>query len=192
MTSSMPKIHPHHKRRIALALFVIFFSFVTYDLVHELAEASHSAHGALEAEIIEVSIMLLGCAAFAALWFSSKNEERNQVRFEGEIQKIRDERDEWRNQSTKLINDFQAYITHHFDCWHLTQSEKEVGLLLLKGLSFKEIAEIRQVQERTIRNQSLAIYSKSGLSGKHELAAYFLEELLYPQKPTPPVTEHHH
>ncbi|MEY3046615.1 MAG: hypothetical protein RL242_3457, partial [Pseudomonadota bacterium] len=54
------------------------------------------------------------------------------------------------------------------------------GLLLLKGLSFKEIAELRQTSERTVRQQAGEVYRKSGLGGRNELAAFFLEDLLLP------------
>ena len=64
----------------------------------------------------------------------------------------------------------------------LTIAEKEVTFLLLKGLGFKEIATVRNTSERTARAQSIAIYAKAGLSGRSELAAFFLEDLLLPQE----------
>ena len=40
-----------------------------------------------------------------------------------------------------------------------------------------------------MRQQSLAVYRKSGLSGRAELAAFFLEDLLLPsQEEIPPAT----
>jgi len=54
--------------------------------------------------------------------------------------------------------------------------------LLLKGLTNKEIAGVRNTSVPTVRSQTNAIYSKSGLSGRSELAAFFLEDLLLPQK----------
>ncbi|MCZ7679332.1 MAG: hypothetical protein M5U28_11460 [Sandaracinaceae bacterium] len=54
-------------------------------------------------------------------------------------------------------------------------------LLLLKGLSLKEIAAARDTGERTAREQARAVYRKSGLSGRAELAAFFLEDLLAPR-----------
>jgi DNA-binding NarL/FixJ family response regulator len=42
-------------------------------------------------------------------------------------------------------------------------------------------ATVRGVGETTVRQQSRAIYRKSGLSGRHELAAFFLEDLLGPR-----------
>ncbi|MGH8595878.1 MAG: LuxR C-terminal-related transcriptional regulator, partial [Gammaproteobacteria bacterium] len=61
-----------------------------------------------------------------------------------------------------------------------TEAEREVALLLLKGLSSKEIAAVRGVSERTVREQSRAIYSKAGLTGRAALSAFFLEDLLAP------------
>lgn len=62
--------------------------------------------------------------------------------------------------------------------WELSPAEKEVALLLLKGLSHKEIAEVRGTSEATVRQQSRALYKKAGLTGRHDLAAFFLEDLL--------------
>ena len=55
-----------------------------------------------------------------------------------------------------------------------------MALLLLKGLSTKEIAAVRAVSERTIREQSGAIYTKASLTGRAALSAFFLEDLLAP------------
>jgi DNA-binding NarL/FixJ family response regulator len=37
------------------------------------------------------------------------------------------------------------------------------------------------VSETTVRQQARAIYRKAGLSGRHDLAAFFLEDLLGPR-----------
>jgi DNA-binding NarL/FixJ family response regulator len=50
--------------------------------------------------------------------------------------------------------------------------------LLLKGLSHKEIANLRSTSEATIRQQAASIYQKSSLSGRAALSAFFLEDLL--------------
>ena len=55
-------------------------------------------------------------------------------------------------------------------------------MLLLKGLSHKDIAEIRSVTEATARQQARAVYRKGGLSGRHDLAAFFLEDLMLPSQ----------
>jgi len=69
-------------------------------------------------------------------------------------------------------------IQRQFDDWGLTQTEKEVAMLLLKGLSFKEIAVVRDTLEKTVRQQASSIYRKSGLGGRHAFSAWFIEDLL--------------
>lgn len=86
----------------------------------------------------------------------------------------------WRADSRKYIDGLSKAIDQQLTKWNLTTAEKEVAFLLLKGLSLKEIAEVRNTAEKTARVQSMAIYEKSGLSGRSELAAFFLEDLLLP------------
>jgi len=84
----------------------------------------------------------------------------------------------WHERHGQLVRGLSAAIDQQLDGWHLTPAEKEVAFLLLKGLSFKEIAAVRDASERTVRQQALAVYGKSGLAGRAELAAFFLEDLL--------------
>ena len=73
---------------------------------------------------------------------------------------------------------FAETIHRQFQDWGLTLSEQQVAMLLLKGLSFREIAAVRQTREKTVRQQASAIYGKSGLDGRHEFSAWFLEDFL--------------
>ena len=91
------------------------------------------------------------------------------------------EAENWRKQAKAHIEGLSQEIERQLISWKLTASEKEVAFLLLKGLSLKEIADIRKTSEKTARAQSTAVYEKSGLSGRSELAAFFLEDLLLPK-----------
>jgi DNA-binding NarL/FixJ family response regulator len=73
---------------------------------------------------------------------------------------------------------YSEVIHQQFIRWQLTASEQEVAMLLLKGLSFKEIAAVRDTREKTVRQQASTIYAKSGVDGRHAFAAWFLEDLL--------------
>jgi DNA-binding NarL/FixJ family response regulator len=86
----------------------------------------------------------------------------------------------WKNESKELIRGLGVAIEHQFERWNLTAAEADVGLLLLKGLSHKEIATIRNTSERTVREQARTLYRKSGLAGRSSLSAFFLEDLLLP------------
>ena len=89
----------------------------------------------------------------------------------------------WRQEAKKYLVGLSASIDQQLTKWNLSAAEKEVAFLLLKGLSIKEIADVRKTTEKTAKAQSIAVYSKSGLSGRSELAAFFLEDLLVPQEP---------
>ena len=70
-------------------------------------------------------------------------------------------------------------VRHQLEAWKLTASEQQVAMLLLKGLSLKEIAAVRETREKTVRQQASMVYAKSGLEGRHALAAWFLEDFLF-------------
>ncbi len=69
-------------------------------------------------------------------------------------------------------------ITAKFDDWGLTASERDIALLLIKGLALQEIADLRATRPGTVKSQSNAVYRKAGVAGRNELVAYFVEDLL--------------
>ena len=93
---------------------------------------------------------------------------------------FRQQAEAWRTGSKKYLDGLSRSISLQLDEWQLSAAEKEVAFLLLKGLSLKEIAAARRTTEKTARVQSSAVYTKSGLAGRSELSAFFLEDLLPP------------
>ncbi len=69
-------------------------------------------------------------------------------------------------------------IEKQLEEWQLTQAEREVGLLMLKGFSHGEIAKLRGTSEATVRHQARAVYQKSSMPSRSAFCAYFLEDLL--------------
>ena len=86
----------------------------------------------------------------------------------------------WRARSEAALRGLGAAIDEQFLAWDLSPAERDVALLLLKGLSHKEVAQVRGTSERTVSQQARAIYRKGGLAGRAELSAFFLEDLLLP------------
>jgi DNA-binding CsgD family transcriptional regulator len=107
-----------------------------------------------------------------------QHEEHLAVLRDLEIARLQGQR--WRNESRALLAGLGEAIDRQFVLWGLTEAEHEVALLLLKGLSTKEIAAVRGGSERTAREHAGAIYAKAGLTGRAALAAFFLEDLLAP------------
>jgi len=81
-------------------------------------------------------------------------------------------------QFKEIRHQFSEVIQQQFNDWGLSQSEQEVAMLMLKGMNFHEIATIRNTKEKTARQQASSIYAKSGLQGRHELSAWFIEDFL--------------
>ncbi len=77
----------------------------------------------------------------------------------------------------RLSGELLLNIRQQFEVWNLSPSECEVAMLLIKGLSMKEVSLAREVKEKTVRQQAASIYNKSGCAGRSELAAYFIEDL---------------
>lgn len=89
--------------------------------------------------------------------------------------------DKLKNISAEMMNARTQYaevIHSQFEQWSLTKSEQEVAMLLLKGLSFREISSLRNTKEKTVRQQASLIYNKVGVQGRHEFAAWFLEDFM--------------
>ncbi len=94
------------------------------------------------------------------------------------------EGNQWRAAARVHSDGLGQAIQQQFRCWQLSTSEADVAMLMLKGLSHKEIANLRNSSWATVRQQATAVYSKSGLSSRTELAAFFLEDL-FPSNTAP-------
>ena len=152
-------------------LVVLFFS--VFDIFHDIATKSSTAH-------LTVDFFLSG-AIIIGLWILigraqrlNKNIEQLQDAYftaKQDVQNLSESKEQ-------MLKGFGEVIDIQLDAWKLSQAEKEIALLMLKGLSHVEIAEIRHTSERTVRQQSLSVYAKSGVKGRTDLAAFFLEDIL--------------
>lgn len=135
-------------------------SFFIYDIVGDLLSGEDGFfHIAIE--------LIVFIAISVVLYFEIKH-----VKFLGKEIKVE------KRKTARLAGELLSVMKEQFSQWSLTPSESEVALLLIKGLSMKEIALARHVKEKTVRSQATNIYSKSGYTGRHELAAHFIEDLM--------------
>ena len=147
----------HYNPAIILAAAALFFA---YDIMADLMDGSESMlHMAVESLVfIAISTVL-----FAEL--------RRVNRLKKEV--LRE-----RGKAARLSGELLAVMRGEFAEWGLSTSESQVALLLIKGLSMREISEVREVKEKTIRQQATSVYAKSGCAGRHELVARFIEDLM--------------
>jgi len=133
-------------------------------------------------EAFKSTVIVLTISGVLYLLNRTKRQHQEQLALIRDIEVARAEGTQWRTDMRELLKGLSAAIDAQFERWQLTAAEREVALLLLKGLSHKEIAALRDTSERTIRQQSQAIYGKSNLSGRAALSAFFLEDLLLPRE----------
>lgn len=164
------------ERIVIIFILTIVAMMVAFDIITDSKEG-----------VVVWHVLVEGSAGLAALFgifyfmqdsFNLKHKLSDSL---NENIQLKKEATDWKTEAQKYIEGLSQSIDQQLTKWHLSVAEKEVALLLLKGLSLKEIANIRNTTEKTSRVQSIAVYSKSGLSGRSELAAFFLEDLLQPQ-----------
>lgn len=149
-------------------------------LLLEWIEEPDLSAGDLLFEVVDLAPTVLTSVGVVLLFrvTQRQRDEHLQVLRDLEIARVQGQR--WRNEARGFLQGLGTAIDQQFSRWSLTDAEREVALLLLKGLSTKEIAGVRAVSERTVREQARAVYTKSGLSGRAALSAFFLEDLLAP------------
>lgn len=159
------------------SVFIIVFIVVV--LASGLDLLADFSHGADTAHILKESLLVL--LALAALgWLVY--ERRQQVKQIDCLKKELAQTQQVESQAPDYLlegrRQLSKIIQHQFSDWQLTESEAEVGLLLLKGLSLKEIASVRNTAEKTVRQQASSVYKKASLTGRHAFSAWFIEDIL--------------
>jgi DNA-binding CsgD family transcriptional regulator len=146
----------------------------------EHREEPELSFGELLLELTEIVPIVLTSVGVALLFRVTRRQREENLKVIRDLEMARVQGQRWRAEARSFLSGLGDAIETQFSRWNLTEAEREVALLLLKGLSHKEIAVVRSVSERTVREQARAIYSKAGLTGRTALSAFFLEDLLAP------------
>jgi DNA-binding CsgD family transcriptional regulator len=184
----MPKTAFTSERRLVIGVLLAFVGvalLAAVDISADLREGTPLAHVAAEGGILLLALFgsILLSRRLVLTLQRARALQDEAVALAEQLEATRAEANRWRSEARDLIKGLAEAIDAQFDRWNLTPAEKEVALLLLKGLSHRDVAEIRSVTVATARQQARAIYKKGGLSGRHDLAAFFLEDLLLPIEP---------
>ncbi len=146
----------------------------------EWLEEPNQSLGDLAFELFKIAPVVMTSVGVAVLFRVTRRQRDDHLQVIRDLEVARLQGQRWRSETRTLLNGLGEAINTQFGRWNLTDAEREVALLLLKGLSTKEIAAVRGGSERTVREHARAIYSKAGLTGRAALSAFFLEDLLAP------------
>lgn len=164
-----------NERLIIAGVLAVVATLVGFDIVTDYSQGVAIWHLLTEA--------FIGAIALGGVFYLLKGtvDLRHRLKKEKEdFTAFKEAANTWRTESKKYVEGLARAIDQQLTKWNLSAAEKEVAFLLLKGLSLKEIAEVRKTSEKTARAQAMAIYGKAGISGRSELSAFFLEDLLLP------------
>lgn len=167
-------------QRTRMWAVIAVFAGVALFLGIEMIEEPDATALDLLLELIDIVPIVLTSVGVVLLFRVSSRQHDEHLKVIRDLELARAQGQRWRAESRSLLNGLGQAIETQFSRWNLTEAEREVALLLIKGLSHKEIAAVRAVSERTVREQARSIYAKAGLTGRTALSAFFLEDLLAP------------
>lgn len=165
-----------------MAVLAIIAAAGVVDLILDRPETFWSSHVAFEGTTVLIS---LSCIVFLYRgWRRTSTDlertERSLALTRRSLAEQRAERDAWRESAQGALAGLSREIDRQFERWRLTPTEREIALLLLQGHGHKQIAAITSRSERTVRQHAVSVYEKGGVSGRAELAAFFLQDLMLP------------
>ena len=140
-------------------------------------EAESPGWGEIALDLGEKALIVAAMVAIALAMLRVDGLDARQAILRDRVDRALAEGRAWRAARAAELAALGEAIQAEFRTWGLTPAEADVAGLLLKGASMKEIALARDTSEATIRQQAQQIYRKSGLAGRAELQAYFLDSL---------------
>lgn len=161
---------------LLLVSFGVIAVLIGWDLLSDYAEGVEALH-----VIVELALLLIAAIMFGYVLVQMIRGRRQLEHLHTRLDSAKADSLKWRERYHATIRGLSEAIQEQFEAWRLSKAEAEIALLLLKGLSLKEIAAVRETGERTVREQARAVYRKAGLAGRSELSAFFLEDLLLPE-----------
>ena len=166
---------PRQFRVVLFVLLAFVVAFTVADIIEDLVDQPTALHLACE-----LGVVVASTSAMAWLVLEALRQRRHLACLVGNLETAHADAAHWRGEAQQALSGLSAAIDAQLEAWRLTAAEREIGMLLLKGLALKEIATVRGTSERTVRHQAQEIYRKAGLAGRTEFAAFFLEDLLVP------------
>jgi len=129
-------------------------------------------------DALQIAVLVATAVAAGVLAARLRAQREERLDLVRDLDQARADADRWRREAHVHLAGLGAAIDEQFASWHLTPAEREIGLLMLKGFSHKEIAGLRGTSDATVRHQAKTIYQKANVPGRTTFCSFFLEDLL--------------
>lgn len=164
---------------LAVVLVFVVVAGVT-DLILDRPRTWRSMHVAFEVSMIAISLGF-AIVLWRGWWHAAGDLRRTRAALAATTRSLNERRAEriaWEDRAREERAGFGRAVDSQFQAWGLTPTEREVAFLLLQGFGHKQIAARTGRSDRTVRQHAVSVYQKSGIGGRAELAAFFLQGLL--------------
>jgi len=148
-----------HKRFVLLCMAIIGILYVGIDVLHMTMPTQSVA--VITAAILFIVFLLLSPAFSQYLFFANWSKEFRQINMSSLVD------------STMQTNAAEQKQTPSLDDTNLSPREKQVVLLLLQGMTLRQVAPELGLTVSTVSTYSKAIYKKLGINSRAELFLLF-------------------
>jgi len=155
--------------------------FLLLLLLEILTEADELDILDIAADALALALTVGAATGVALLVQRMQRQHEEKMTLLADLEVARSEGEAWRQRMEMHLSGIREEMQRQFEVWQMTEAEQEIGLLMLKGLSHKQIAGLRGTSEATVRQQARSIDQKAKLPGKTAFSAYFLEDLIVPE-----------
>ena len=161
-------------------LLFIYFAFIFIALSLDIFEeyTTWSSDGFLYHFAFEIIILTLTVLMFVHVLSVHLVRKEDFHEITEHQTKIENTVEVLRSRVKNFKHEYLNMVEVQFTEWGFTPMEKELGLLILKGYNFEEIARARGVTDKTARKQAVALYAKAKVKNRNEFSAWFFEELI--------------
>jgi DNA-binding CsgD family transcriptional regulator len=156
--------------QLLISILLILLVFIAYDTY-----VDHKSNVGKVHILLEISLLF---SLFAFLIFALKKYIHKNIINEKKLQNLNLRHQELKEKIVQYKTDIHDYLQINFISWKLTKSEKDIALLLFKGCTGKEIAEIRNTNYQTVRSQISRIYRKAKVKNHNQFMATLMEDIL--------------
>lgn len=142
-----------------------FLIDISMDFITPGAEdATTGLAGVIDSDVIESVVTF---ALFFGLAFTAS-----------ELRKLQRRHNQMDAQLQIASGAFSDLLETRFREWGLTDAERDIGVLAIKGYAIADMAALRQTKVGTVKAQCASLYRKAGVASRLELLSLFLDDLM--------------
>lgn len=157
------------------AIMAVFSAFALTDVILDWKE-----RGALLHVLLEILAVTAALGSIVYIW---RGVQLRLIKAESTIQDLREKQKEFRSRNDEILAGMRKAVREQYALWKLTPTEASLADSLIRGYTIEEIAAMGNKSRNTVRNQAAALYEKSGMTGRNDLTAFFLSDIMGEEEP---------